>query len=107
MTDTAATVTLPTAKALADEFAALLCLEIGRANLEKVVRLNPTYGEACAAHDFCDANMVMLDAFVAMVPGVDADDIIQRDDLNALWDEAWGIAKASAFEEFLGLVAAS
>lgn len=99
--------TIPTPQALASEFASHLYLYIGRVKFEEVVRRNPTYGEACASHDFCDANMAMLDAFEALMPGIQAEEIMARDDLTALWNEAWAIAKASAFEEFLGLVKAS
>lgn len=101
---TTITAALPTAKALADEFAARLYLYIGRVQFEEVLRRNPTYGEACASHDFCDANEAMLEAFQELIPDVDAEAIMASDEMTALWNEAWAIAKASAFAEHLALV---
>lgn len=94
---------MPTAQALAEEFAARLFVSIGAKDFDEVIRRNKehAYDRACASHDFCDANMVMLDAVQALAPEVDVDDILQGDEWNSLWNEAWDIAKASGFSDFL------
>lgn len=93
----------PTATALAEEFAARLYVSIGAKAFDEVIRRNNEHAgdSACASHDFCDANMVMLDAVQALDPEADVDDILQGDDWIARWNEAWDIAKASGFSEFL------
>ncbi len=98
----------PTPTELAEEFAARLFVRIGEANLREVIRRNAAHGKGCASHDFCDANMVMLAALQSLAPEIDGelDEILHRDDLLALWEEAWAIAKASAFHEFAAPVAA-
>ena len=98
----------PTPQTLAEEFAARLFVRIGEANLREVIARNAACGKGCASHDFCDANMVMLAALQALAPELEGelDEILHRDDLLALWEEAWAVAKASAFHEFAGLVAA-
>lgn len=94
--------TIPTPAELAEEFAARLFVRIGEANLREVIRRNEIHGKGCASHDFCDANMVMLAALQSLAPELEdeLDEILNRDDLLALWEEAWAIAKASAFQEF-------
>jgi hypothetical protein len=52
----------------------------------------------CATHDFCDANMLMLNAFKKTFlrePAIltDADDEVDA----RLWGDAWAIAKAADF----------
>lgn len=49
--------------------------------------------DACASHDYCDANVAMDMAIrsVMRVPEMDADD----ERLVRLWNGAWGVAKAS------------
>ena len=50
----------------------------------------------CHSHDFCDANVAMIEAFKTL--GVDEDLVCgQNEEVMALWDEAWGIAKESGF----------
>ena len=66
---------------------------------------NYDYG-SCASHDFCDANIVMADAFEqhagrpVWLP-CDAEEgtctEAECDADLALWNDAWGIAKASGF----------
>lgn len=100
--------TIPTPAELAEEFAARLFVCIGETNLREVIRRNAIDGKGCASHDFCDANMVMLAALELLAPELEdqLDVILNRDDLLALWEEAWAIAKASAFHEFAAPVAA-
>lgn len=47
----------------------------------------------CHSHDFCDANMLMHSAFVAVV-GHEPD--LMNDDLN-IWNAAWDLAKKNKF----------
>lgn len=48
----------------------------------------------CHTHDFCDANMLMLEAWQEMFG--DAPDL-DNDDHLAAWNDAWAIAKAAGF----------
>ncbi len=80
-------------------FAARLRTEIGPANLQEVIRRNalPAYRGCCASHDFCDANMPMMDAFEGAkgrpVLGEDGMADADCDLVNAAWD----MANANAF----------
>lgn len=70
--------------------------------LEEIVRRNDSagYRQACATHDFCDSNKLMLAAM--------AECGIAFDPANAgqaqLTDAAWSLAKAASFtsEDILG-----
>ncbi len=70
--------------------------------LAEVVRRNDTagYDMACATHDFCDANMLMLLAMneCGIVFNVEDDSQAQ------LTDAAWSLARAASFlpEDILG-----
>lgn len=92
---------LPSTEALAQEFAAHLLVCIGDTNFKEVIRRNPTYGEACASHDFCDANVVMLEALQALAPHIDVDDVLSDNEIGTLWEEAWSHAKSTGFSDFL------
>ena len=53
-------------------------------------------GDTCATHDYCDANMLMIQAWESVMgrpmrPHVDSD--------SALWNQAWQIARATPFAE--------
>jgi hypothetical protein len=50
----------------------------------------------CHSHDFCDANMVMLEAFIE-VSGRDYD--FGSDADMDLWNEAWDKTKADGFSK--------
>jgi hypothetical protein len=81
--------------ALADAFAAIVRRDL-REHLPEINRRNatPEYACACATHDFCDANVLMQEAF---------EDLFLREtdpasDLDVwLWNEAWSVAKARGF----------
>ena len=84
-----------------NKIARAFCLALHRTlshdQMREVVRRNatPDYARCCASHDFCDANMVMAEAFERVMkrapnPASDAD--------AALWNDAWDIAKANNFE---------
>lgn len=77
---------------LAESFGRRLYAVIGAKNYAAVLILNA--GEAlqgnhgvCHSHDFCDANMVMAEAFKKVV-GVEMK--TDSDEHTALWNAAWG-----------------
>lgn len=77
-------------------FALGLLKEVGIRNYREIKRRNsfdPCYalGGACASHDFCDANVVMRLAFVAVMER--EPDCNDREDTklwNDAWESAWG-----------------
>lgn len=80
-----------TEMAMAKAFDKGLRKDVGAANYREVLRRNrtPEYGCACASHDFCDANMTMLEAYQT-VTGKDfpfADDQTEND--MDVWNRAW------------------
>lgn len=79
---------------LAKKFVDLLMVEIGAKNFVEVLYRNakPEYKDACASHDFCDANMVMLTAWEALGYGeMDANSPADA----SVWNGAWNIAKTN------------
>lgn len=86
----------PKTRRLALAFARDLRKEITDENVEEVVRRNarPDYAGSCASHDFCDANMVMADAFHHIM-GRDFE-ISSEVDME-IWNRAWDTARASGF----------
>lgn len=88
---------IPTATELAEEFAAALLLSIGEEALKQVIERNAAHSDsACASHDFCDANEVMLKAVTQFGPW-DVDEVIQDPAWCTLWGDAWDLAKAEKF----------
>lgn len=90
---------------IADKFSELLLAEIGADNLRLVNKRNTTqeYAGACASHDFCDANIVMDEAF-RTVKGITIDEnsdeyfeVMQEDANMVLWEKAWNKAKEKGF----------
>ena len=97
---TITTKTIPTARALAEKFSEFLREDLGREKMLLVVERNRTaeYEGACASHDFCDANEVMLAALEDF--GFDADDVFENDcdnPVQARWNEAWDEARQNEF----------
>lgn len=76
-------------------FAFLLRLagEIGMERLAEVFRRNAAEvnPSVCHSHDFCDANVLMADAFACVV-GRRVD--IESDEDASLWNGAWFLAKS-------------
>jgi hypothetical protein len=95
---------MPTTKVTPDALAAAFCRELSKAitaeQLAEVVARNA--GESsesvCHSHDFCDANEVMLDAWLSLDPDADVSDITGGDEQHKIWGEAWAIAKAGNFQ---------
>ncbi|EGL63637.1 hypothetical protein AGRO_3706 [Agrobacterium sp. ATCC 31749] len=83
---------------LAREFGSKVQEELSRADFRAVLELNRNDSAACHTHDFCDANMVMLDAFKVTFEREPAflTNPEEAADL-ALWNDAWQIAKAAEF----------
>lgn len=75
------------------EFTRLIRKEVGMENFRQIRRLNATpdynYGSCCASHEFCDANMLMLEAFQNL--GFEPD--LSNDQHVALWNDAWDVAR--------------
>lgn len=87
------------ATTLATRFCIELREELDDDTIAKIVRRNKSEGfigtGACASHDFCDANQVMLNALAMLGVSFDAEDGEQ-----AAWmDEAWTIARMLDFDE--------
>lgn len=79
-------------RALAVEFVERLrnCLTVDEIELIRRRNATPEYSDACATHDFIDANMVMNDAFEKIVGReIDAENGFEC----VFWNEAWDIAK--------------
>jgi len=98
---------LCTTQRLALEFSRELRDALTPEQMTDVVVLNQTprfkdHG-CCATHNYCDANVVMADAFETVVgrepvlpcDGAESDQI---DADSALMDEAWTLARAAGFE---------
>lgn len=88
-------------EAISHEFAIRLSMEIGDENLREVVRLNatPEYAPTCcASHNFCDANMVMLDAMRAWGHDLFTPEGDISEDETRISDAAWDQAKEYRFD---------
>jgi hypothetical protein len=87
---------------IAREFSQLLTKNIGIANTREAVKRNEweSYRNCCASHDFCDANMVMLEAFRKLgfkdCTELPYDSPEQLDSIK-LWNEAWDMARENKF----------
>jgi len=49
-------------RSIAENFADLLCEEIGKDDYRNVVNRNKPSAGFCLSHDYCDANMIMQEA---------------------------------------------
>lgn len=84
--------------ALAARFCIELREELDDESIAKIAQRNKSEGyigtTACASHDFCDANQVMLNALAMLGVSFDAEDGEQV----AWMDEAWTIARMLDFD---------
>ena len=85
-------------KAVSDQFVVMLNEWLTPHEMEEIRRRNatPEYENACASHDFCDANMAMVQAFEDFgisMPYEDGGKTIE------LWNAAWEIARGGALTE--------
>jgi hypothetical protein len=78
---------LPTSKELARKFDEVLRTHVTPEEYGEILRLNREYGKnECASHDFCDANMTMLEALKSFgIP----EDMALNDECHRLWCAAW------------------
>lgn len=84
-------------RALADAFGQLIRAELAP-HLAEIRRRNalPEYAAACASHDFCDSNMLMVQAWENTFGGEpDASDEAHARRINAAWSEV----RAKGFAE--------
>lgn len=83
-------------KILANKFSMILRSWLTEDEMKKVIERNKTetYRDVCHSHDFCDANMAMLEAIESFGLTIDAD----NEEDAALWNSAWEIAKKNNFE---------
>ena len=82
---------------LAREFCHALHRHIGTVGVAKVVELNRREANVhiCHSHDFCDANMTMLESWENTFPGLEMD--LQDDDHLKAIHEAWTAAAKAEF----------
>lgn len=90
-------ITTIAAESLATKFSELLRAELGAAKMKEVVKRNrKSHAKgSCASHDFCDANMVMYAAGIAL--GAWTEDI-DTEEYSKLWCDAWDISYNLEFE---------
>lgn len=85
------------ASIIGEEFARQILAEFPADTIAEIRRLNAIYDPlCCATHNFCDANMVMLDAFnvIGEPASIDFDDDSAGHDRAAdIWNAAWAHAK--------------
>jgi hypothetical protein len=88
---------LPTVEAVASKFSELLRKELGADKMATVLERNSaeTSEGVCHSHDFCDANVIMCEAFSEL--GVSEDAAIYDDRVAKLWNAAWDMAVKNGF----------
>ena len=82
---------------LSAEFTRVVCESLTPDQMQSVRRINEERNDphTCATHDFCDANMLMEEAWVSVVGElIDVNDEAQ----SVLWDKAWALSKANGFK---------
>lgn len=93
------TVTQIEPEILAREFSRVLAEYISVESVQNVVKLNKleTNPGVCHSHDFCDANMAMIEA-VSNVTGIpEMDCYITDDSHHVAINKAWDLAKENGF----------
>lgn len=83
---------------IAREFCNLLRSQLNTSEFNEMVwrHVNEGYvsSNACVSHEYCDANMVMAEAFEAVVGEIAK---VVNEQHVALWSAAWDAAKANNF----------
>lgn len=78
---------------------------------ERNARNDEEKNGCCATHDFCDANLLMLDAFCTAM-GLSEDQVLEgmtdEHDHAAthMWNEAWRIARTVPFSQDVNIIPA-
>ena len=85
----------PSVDEVARRFDAVLREWLNEAEYTEMLRRNRTaaYKDCCASHDFCDANMAMLEVFNGF--GIDTETIGEDNPSTALWNAAWNAWRKS------------
>lgn len=95
-----------TPEAVAKAFCAVVRESLDGYELSEVIARNktPEYTEtgSCATHDFCDANMLMLQAFTDLL-GYEPDSVCDdpcewKNGVQRRWNAAWNLAVAAEFD---------
>ena len=97
------TLPTPTARQIADQFKTVIRSWLTSDQLIEVDRRNGVRADAtCATHDFCDANMALLEALAHF--GMTEDEACDRltqevkgDDLLTNTNDGWTLAKVEGF----------
>jgi len=86
-----------TAYKVAAEFAKQMHADLNPTQMETVIKRNKTdeYKNACASHDFIDANMTMDAAMRLMIPDYTGEPNQEETDI---WNLAWDVAKGRDFD---------
>lgn len=85
------------AEKIARKFREIVSADLSE-HLEEIDRINRERNDdTCATHDYCDANMLMLDAFELIHEPFFGEDGHSSEAHMRLWGEAWGIAKRTGF----------
>lgn len=86
-------------EALAAEFTRVLREWLTEEQMREVVKRNATvrYAGCCASHDFCDANMAMLEACAKLTGKPETEHDFADEALCAIVNRAWDLARASGF----------
>lgn len=87
----------PSVESLASEFSQSLHALLTSEQMALVIARNlaQTRPGICHTHDFCDANVVLHDVFLAH--GMDPADEGGMEKWGALWDAVWNLAKTREF----------
>jgi hypothetical protein len=82
---------------LSNSFSTILRQELSVDEMEEVVKLNktPDYTQACATHNFCDANESMIAAFIKVF---NRDIDFSSDNDTATMDAAWNLSRENNFK---------
>lgn len=93
-------VTIPSEVDLAVAFAGLVCETIRGGDFAELLELNEAEANAnvCHTHDFCDANELMLAAWLQLEPHASLDEIMHNTAAAIVWNDAWQMAKDDKFD---------
>lgn len=97
------TTTIPTPRQVADQFKTVLREWLTADQLASVDQTNNRRADApCATHDYCDANMAMLEALTRIYPTRTEDDLCDelcmgQTELLANVNDGWTLAKIEGF----------
>ena len=87
---------IETIEEIALEFSKELLKELGNEDFKKMVKLSKANTDPmiCVSHDFCDANMPMLEAYERVL---DYEPQANNEAHNKIWSDAWTLAVKNDF----------